>query len=50
MDYKVYDIKSLSEAIFEIDPNNGNGLYNLFTPSFVWGANYKFETYVVEEF
>ena len=50
MDYKVYDIKSLSEAIFEIDPNNGNGLYNLFTPSFVWGANYKFNTYVVEEF
>lgn len=48
MDYKVYDIKSLSESILNISPN-GDFNYSLFSPSFVWGANNPFSTYVVEK-
>jgi hypothetical protein len=48
MDYKVYDIKSLSESILNLSPN-GDFNYSLFSPSFVWGANNPFSTYVVEK-
>jgi hypothetical protein len=48
MDYKVYDIKSLSEASLRIN-RNGEFTYDLLTPSFVWGANNPFSTYVVEK-
>jgi hypothetical protein len=48
MDYKVYDIKSLSESILNLS-SNGDYNYNLFSPSFVWGANNPFSTYVVEK-
>lgn len=40
------DIKSLSDAILTIDAN-GVKNYSLFSPSFVWAANYPFSTYIV---
>lgn len=43
-----YDIKSLKDAILKSDIN-GVFNYNLFSPSFVWGANNPFSTYIVEE-
>ena len=47
MDYTRYDIKSLSDATFtKID--DGSYILNLFQPSFMWGANNPFSTYVVE--
>lgn len=42
-----YDIKSLESALISRDVD-GKILYNLFSPSFVWGANNPFSTYTVE--
>jgi len=43
-----YDIKSLEKALISTEVD-GTIIYNLFSPSFVWGANYPFSTYIVEE-
>jgi hypothetical protein len=41
------DIKSLSDAILLKNRKNEKQ-YNLFSPSFVWGANNPFSKYIVE--
>lgn len=46
MDYTNYDIKSLSETVITAY-NDGTLDYNLAAPSFVWGANFGFDVYVV---
>ena len=43
-----YDIKSLSESILSIGKFTGEKEYSLFSPSFIWGANNPFSTYIVE--
>ena len=42
-----YDIKSLENTLISRDVD-GTIIYNLFSPSFVWGANNPFSTYIVE--
>ena len=45
-----YDIKSLSDSILTIGKYTGEKEYSLFTPSFIWGANNPFSTYIVESY